>query len=175
MLKYLSPCAVAKIVLITLKSIHFELTRIAHRFMSRFEKVTCAKVPALHISSWWYSGLLNWSLVHLCKNVSQRLLACFWAVYFPKKCIVSILNQLFSTNVAICEPKVIQVWLLFPCLKLLLFTKTEKQTLETIWDNSNNQWDNLRGKVMDHQNESNNRSRRMIRQCESLRRYSAEH
>jgi len=70
----------SKIVLITLKSIYFELTRIAHRCMSRFEKVRCAKVPALNISSWWYSELLNWSLVHLCKNVSQRLLACFWAV-----------------------------------------------------------------------------------------------
>jgi len=28
---------------------------------------------------------------------------------------------------------------------------------------------------MDHQNESNNRSRRMIRQCESLRSCSAQH
>jgi len=33
----------------------------------------------------------------------------------------------------------------------------------------------LRGNVMDHQNESNNRSRLMFSQCESLRRCSMEH
>jgi len=70
--------------------------------------------------------------------VSACLLV-FGQFSFTKKCIDSILNQLFSSNVAICEPKVIQVWLLFACLKLLLFTETEKQTLETIRDNSNNQ------------------------------------
>ena len=77
MLKYLSPSAVAKIVLITLKSIYCELTHIVLRFVFRFEKVTCAKVPALHISSWGYSGLLNRSLVQPCKNIIHSLLPIF--------------------------------------------------------------------------------------------------
>jgi len=51
MLKYLTPSAVGKIVLITLKIIYCELIHIALLFVFLFEKVTCAKVAAVHISS----------------------------------------------------------------------------------------------------------------------------
>ena len=109
MLKYLSPSAVVKIVLITLKSIYCELTHIVLRFVFRFEKVTCGKVPTLHISSWGHSGLLNGSLVHPCKNLSLCMLAiCKKRAVFSlmEKCIVSFQNPLFSSNVGICEAKV---------------------------------------------------------------------